>query len=384
MGGIADKCLERNNNKVQEDGLHDGAAPTLEIVSYLDNVPTQLLCAQINRRGRFDAGRKQTTDPSGPNDLDLASPTDFKTPSGLVSFEYTVDGNVIFQAKKVGAKNWHPSYTVADGTPLHKEQKVLVIAPGKDTKITCVLIDGEQGDYKIDFSFTWPKLKRTTTKYHRAAASLEDEKPEKPEKPEQETLPYEAEGGKVPDTKLDSEATTPRDAGASASGASGASGFQYKVDTAEVPQAAWMTPFKAFVSDQANAETVGQWKSDAELHAAAAETKKVFAGMCLAFVMKQFKVAMTDAAVASAVEARMQAHNENLTKPPTKKEKKEAAEEAAEEEKRKSKKGKGMKRTAGKQRKPAGKKKKGGASDKKKKAAASDSSSSYQDSSDTD
>jgi hypothetical protein len=86
MGGIAEKCLELNNNKVQEDGLNDGAAPTVEIVSYLDNVATQLLCAQINRRGPFDAGRKKTTDPSAPSELDLAPPTDFNTPSALVSF----------------------------------------------------------------------------------------------------------------------------------------------------------------------------------------------------------------------------------------------------------------------------------------------------------
>jgi hypothetical protein len=140
-----------------------------------------------------------------------------------------------------------------------------------------------------------------------------------------------------------------------------------------------MTPFKAFVSDQANAETVGQWKSDAELHAAAAETKKVFAGMCLAFVMKQFKVAMTDAAVAGAVEARMQAHNATLTRPLTKKEKKDAADEKAaeEEEKRKSK--KGFKRTAGKQRTPAAKKPKAPAKTRKAAADSSSSSSSSDD-----
>ena len=82
-----------------------------------------------------------------------------------------------------------------------------------------------------------------------------------------------------------------------------------------------MSAFKAYTTDPLNQEAVAQWQKDAQAHAGAAESKKAFAGKCLAFVMKNFNVAMKDAAAKTTVEDRMEAHNNNLTKPLTKKEK---------------------------------------------------------------
>ena len=384
MGGMVDsEFLERNNFKVQEVGLFDSAAPSVEVIAYIDTLATQVLCAQLTRHDVFEAGRQLSKCPSPPGYVDLASATDWSTPRNLVSFQYTVEGNVIFTAKRIGNQGWLPRFTVADGTPLNQEQNELVIASGKDTHITCVLIEGDHGDHTIDFVFIWPKrqaaqsLERQSTQFFPAASSSEDDP----------TFPYTPAAD-----MLGSEATTPRDAkeGASgapgASGASGASGFQWRVDTTAPCEKTYMTPFKAHVMQQANAETVTQWQTDALAHAVTAENKKTFAGMCLAFVMKQFKVAMTDPAVKSTVEARMQTHNATLTKPLTKKEKK----DKAEEEKQNAKKAASGKK-AGKRRSekaktsasdgPVRKKGKAGAA-KKGKASASESS--YQDSSDSD
>lgn len=405
MGGIAEFVhFARNNNKVHKDDLKDDGAPTLQIVHYRDKESTNILFAQYNSREEFEAGRQKSIFPSVPSYLDLAPHDDFDTPSGLVSIEYNGE-EVIFTANKIGATGWLPRFTVAGRVPLRllKEANVLAIKRGKNAYIDCVLKEGGGGKYEYQFVVTWPRIQRQETQYfpeeqqtmyfpeeqqtmYFPEAEQQEEEPlEKPLEDEKTdtTLPYTPAADKDAGDKLGSDATTPRDNGAAASGASGASVFQYKVDTDVVPHAVYMTEFKAFVSDPANAKTVAQWKSDAELHAAAAETKKVFAGKCLAFVMKQFKDAMTDAAVASAVETRMQTHNENLTKPLTKKEKKDAA-EAAEDEKRKSKKaGKAPRRcfaaAAGKKPRAAGKKPE--AAGKKRKAALE---SSYKDSSDTE
>jgi len=391
MGGIAEFVhFDRNNNKVHKDDLKDDRAPTLQIVHYHDKGDTNILFAQWNNPQKFEAGRQKSLFPSAPSYVDLAPHDDFTTPSDLVSFEY--DGEaVIFTANKIGAKGWLPRFTVAGVAPvlLLKDANVHVIKRGKDTFIDCVLKEGGDGECQIQFVFTWPTIQRQQTQYfpegpqtqyfpeapqtqYFPASEEPLEKPLEDDKTDT-TLPYTAAADKDVGDKLGSEATTPRDAGAAASG------FQWKMDTAAVSPEAWMTPFKAHITDPANLGTVTQWQTEAQASAGGADNKKTFAGKCLAFVMKQFKTTMEGADAKSAVDVRMQTHNEKLTKPPTKKEKKDAA-EAAEEEKRKSKKGKGVKRTAGKQRIPAGKKPKPSA--KKHKPAAADSSSSSSESED--
>jgi hypothetical protein len=379
MGGIAEFVhFDRNNNKVHKDDLKDDRAPTLQIMHYHDKEATNVLFAQFNSREKFEAGRQKSIFPSIPSYVDLAPHTDFDTPSGLVSIEYNGE-DVIFTAIKIGLPKWLPRFTVAGGSPLIllKEANVFVIKRGKDAYIDCVLKEGGDGKFEYQFAVTWPRIQRQQTQYfpeeqqtlyfpeaqqtqYFPASEEPLEKPLEEEKTDA-TLPYTAD--KDVGDKLGSEATTPRDAGAAASG------FQWKMDTAAVSPAAWMTPFKAHITDPANLGTVTQWQTEAQASAGDADNKKTFAGKCLAFVMKQFKTTMEGADAKSAVDARMQTHNEKLTKPPTKKEKKDAA-EAAEDEKRKSKK-------VGK----APRKKRQAASGKKRKAV---SESSYVDSSDTD
>ena len=382
MGGIAESVFfDTNNNKVHDDGLQDDRAPEVEVVHYLNKLATRVMYAQLNSRDKFEAGRQPSMFPSAPSYLDLAAHTDFTTARSLVSFEYDGAG-VIFTAKKIGPPGWLPKFTVGGGAPLVVNDNVLVIERGKNTYITCVLMEGEDGDCTYDFIFTWPKrmLERNETKFFPAApSSKDDEKDDEKhdEKKEERTLPY------TPADKLDSEATTPRDAGA------GASKFQWKFETTPVAEGSWLSGFKAYVTDPLNQGAVAQWQEDAQTYAGGAENKRTFQGKCLAFVMKSFKTAMTDAAVKAAVEARMDVHNKNLKKPPTKKEKK----EAAEAEKPKSKKANKSPRkpaAAGSKRKPASKKRKAETKTKKRKAEASDSSKSsdssesYKDSSETE
>ena len=375
MGGIAESVFfDTNNNKVHDDGLQDDRAPEVEVVYYLNNLATRVMYAQLNSRDKFEAGRQPSMFPSAPSYLDLAAHTDFTTGRSLVSFEYDGAG-VIFTAKRIGPPGWLPKFTVGGGAPLVVDDNVLVIERGKNTYITCVLMEGEDGDCTYDFIFTWPKrmLERNETKFFPAApSSKQDEKHD--EKKEE----------RPPADKLDSEATTPRDAGA------GASKFQWKFETTPVAEESWLSGFKAYVTDPLNQGAVAQWQEDAQTYAGDAENKKAFQGKCLAFVMKSFKTAMTDAAVKAAVQARMEAHNKNLSKPPTKKEKKDAAEaekEAAEAEKPKSKKADKSPRkpaAAGSKRRPASKKRKAETKTKKRKGEASDSSSSFVDTSETD